>query len=687
MNDSVSGRTDTPEGSNGGDEGPSKPATLKDKQCQYCHQPFTSSSLGRHLDQYLFKKKPDGVHDVEEIRRLRSGITRRTARNSSTGRRESPDPSSSMTPNSAVKQTAAASSSIEQHGQLQLNGKPAKSGGYQVLLNQPTWHATGVMNDIPNTSHVSQLRVPAVSIDYGMRPSDKSGPETTRALELALREVLDNVKAAVTRTESRKSPFDFDLQTQTFPALCLQVLPAPPSLFSAHPFPSPTSFPLEPPGEELREVVQQSLLKQIQYWKSEQLAVAVSHSSQGPNNTGSPPPRDLQTIERSAQEHEEMTVRHLRLSLDHWRSLPRLSQQDMWRLEVMRAFAREKQKREDIEKQLARTQQEANQLRAQIDRLENCQWPREFAIFPPDMLPIPRDVSRQLTEDSTVNNIDASRWDYDNVVAKWKRVVMHDKSMGRAGSGVVTNIFADATSPAIANDNSHRRVSNNGNIRTSSQNHHGNIKPHSPQPSSVPITPDSPAQRYQTTNAQQQPVYQTRDPNRTDEPFRPPKRQRTGNNTRASKPSTQAESDTNRNANPDQSSSSGQHPSSRPAGYPATPSTAIADASSPVQTTKASPIGGTDKPYQHTRSGSGADLKERNSNNAGGSSGQERKFSVNGNGNGNNQAKNGNNTSGNGSGNAPGNSGSNADANTAGASAGHASNGLEMLMQAGAGAS
>src|SRR5881394_1778426 len=83
MDDANSARADTPEESGVGEshaEDLAKHPATKDKNCQYCHQRFTSSSLGRHLDQYLFKKKPDGIHDVEEIRRLRSAITRRTTR-------------------------------------------------------------------------------------------------------------------------------------------------------------------------------------------------------------------------------------------------------------------------------------------------------------------------------------------------------------------------------------------------------------------------------------------------------------------------------------------------------------------------------------------------------------------------------------------------------------------------------
>lgn len=55
----------------------------KDKHCPYCGQSFTSSSLGRHLDLYIKSKNPkapDGLHNVDEIRKLRGSITRRQPR-------------------------------------------------------------------------------------------------------------------------------------------------------------------------------------------------------------------------------------------------------------------------------------------------------------------------------------------------------------------------------------------------------------------------------------------------------------------------------------------------------------------------------------------------------------------------------------------------------------------------------
>ncbi|KAH1330539.1 hypothetical protein KXV58_007263 [Aspergillus fumigatus] len=424
---------DTPENSPGGGDdnqsqsaGQSKnPASVKDRKCQYCHQAFTSSSLGRHLDQYLFKKKPDGVHDVEEIRRIRSGITRRQARTSS-GKRDTPERAMGKGPS-------------EHFAGGEYGAKP-REGAIRMMFNTPTWHATGVINDIPNPGQTpegsrfatSQSRTGVIHLpDYASRGASAKDPDTMRALELALREVLDNIKAATSRMRPRLSPFDFDIQSETFPSLCLRLLPPPPSLFSTNPFPSPSSFPLKPPGVEHLDIVRQAIRAKIDQWQSDQL------STQSANNSPGRPPLglDANMISRSAQQHEDMSLRHLELAFKHWASLPPETRLEAWHLEITRAFAREVEKRKTLDEQLARVQQEANQLRAQVEKLGSCQWPREFALFPPDTLPLPPAVARELDAKESQISPGSPRWDYDSVVAKWKRVVMHDKSMGRVGVG------------------------------------------------------------------------------------------------------------------------------------------------------------------------------------------------------------------------------------------------------------
>ncbi|PYH90417.1 hypothetical protein BO71DRAFT_487148 [Aspergillus ellipticus CBS 707.79] len=454
MEEGASSRlTNTPEGSAGVDDNnPSSTAAknqaLKDRKCQYCHQPFTSSSLGRHLDQFLFKKKPDGIHDVEEIRRIRSGITRRQARTSS-GRRDSPE-----------RATGKGQPDSFSTGE---SGTKPRDGAYRMMFNTPTWHATGVINDIPNPSQsqdssAAQSRIaPAQSkvgpLSYPDRGTSSSS-DTMRALELALREVLDNIKAATSRMRPKLSPFEFDIQAQTFPSLCLQLLPPPQSLFATNPFPSPSSFPLQPPGVEHLDIVRQALRAKIDQWQLDQRSAESSSGSQpGRPNLG----LDPSMISRSAQQHEDLSLRHLELAFKHWVSLPSDAKRDTWQLEITRAFAREMEKRKLLDDQLARVQQEANQLRSQVERLGSCQWPREFAIFPPDTLPLPRDVARELDAKESQTNSLSARWDYDNVVAKWKRVVMHDKGMGRIGVGhAVQDDYRSTESKHRASEDSSR---------------------------------------------------------------------------------------------------------------------------------------------------------------------------------------------------------------------------------------
>src|ERR1700743_73218 len=79
----------------------------KDRNCPFCGQAFTSSSLGRHLDLYIKEKNPkppDGIHDVDAIRKLRGNITARHPRCSLGARRDNSTPGS--TPKPTVGKTA-----------------------------------------------------------------------------------------------------------------------------------------------------------------------------------------------------------------------------------------------------------------------------------------------------------------------------------------------------------------------------------------------------------------------------------------------------------------------------------------------------------------------------------------------------------------------------------------------------
>lgn len=197
------------------DSGTPKAGAPKDKNCPFCGQAFTSSSLGRHLDLYIKEKNPkpaDGIHDVDAIRKLRGGITRRQPRGSLGGRREASTPVG--TPRAhVVKDTPLPENEdfqspvLSKDNQLSVDSTMTYAPAFQ-----PTWEATGVMNDIPKRGSwesdaapeppkrpgmqrtVSKQAIQKAQFDVKQKLSDAM--DTARAAELALRELLSSWRAA-----------------------------------------------------------------------------------------------------------------------------------------------------------------------------------------------------------------------------------------------------------------------------------------------------------------------------------------------------------------------------------------------------------------------------------------------------------------------------------------------------------
>lgn len=177
---------------------PAKGPTAKDRRCDFCGQFFTSSSLGRHLDLYVKEKNPkppDGVHDVDEIRRMRGNITRRQARNSSAKRETSTPTVSKPSPMNNQR-----SPSI---GRGQIDGPHPE--GVRARFNAANWQATGVINGLPPTPRQGQVHVDmrrdssrrtSVKSDFVRRQAMMDDTDTGRAAELALRELLGSLRAA-----------------------------------------------------------------------------------------------------------------------------------------------------------------------------------------------------------------------------------------------------------------------------------------------------------------------------------------------------------------------------------------------------------------------------------------------------------------------------------------------------------
>lgn len=212
-----------------------KLGAAKDKNCPFCGQAFTSSSLGRHLDLYVKEKNPkppDGIHNVDAIRKMRSGITRRQPRGS-LARRDSTTNLAATPPASATKPSPSLDSNATRSARNAST--PARAQESPLVVDQhtfkyplqPTWETTGVILDLPTPTDGAGRSMPLnddISQDPhvgrsagqsahhhhqrngGSRASQKAqldarhrlsdALDTARAAELALRELLSSWRAA-----------------------------------------------------------------------------------------------------------------------------------------------------------------------------------------------------------------------------------------------------------------------------------------------------------------------------------------------------------------------------------------------------------------------------------------------------------------------------------------------------------
>lgn len=181
----------------------------KDKNCPYCGQAFTSSSLGRHLDLYIKEKNPkapDGIHNVDEIRKLRGSITRRHHKGN---RRASSDPAGSLSGSRRSPDVSDAESPAAKSPGMTTETQSAADLTKGLATFTAPWETTGVINNIPeaeagggsadavrraNTQRAHNRQMMKSSFDVKQKVQDAL--DRARASELALREILSSWRAA-----------------------------------------------------------------------------------------------------------------------------------------------------------------------------------------------------------------------------------------------------------------------------------------------------------------------------------------------------------------------------------------------------------------------------------------------------------------------------------------------------------
>ncbi|KAK3384202.1 hypothetical protein B0T24DRAFT_662566 [Lasiosphaeria ovina] len=446
----------------------STPKALKDKQCPFCQQPFTSSSLGRHLDLYIKEKNPkaaDGIHDVDIIRKLRGNITRRQAKASSLSRRGTsasvgtPTAASKRSPGSEYTESPMVKSPVS----LKESAPTSEAVGRQFPFNTP-WEATGVINDIlaardgeganagegegaSDAAAVPQQRTinrQAMKQQLDARHQLQDALDTARAAELALREVIGSFRAAKLQIDMDSVPFDFDPLALDFPALTIQCLEPPPTLFSSTQHPTSTSWSILPPGSQQYKALQKYFQDEFQKWRITCASAVTAANEDLPY----PPPVDafrpnakdeIRNAEKRAEVLEAKVFEHMESTYRVWDGLPQAQRENLWILELARSVGRKQKEIDRLNKVQHSLKQENAHIKSQIEHLNRLQQPREFKISPPttifvepeaidyvqDQLVIRKrgGVGLNLTDrHSDLNTI------ISNAIDRWKNVVVSTRS-------------------------------------------------------------------------------------------------------------------------------------------------------------------------------------------------------------------------------------------------------------------
>ncbi|PVH95047.1 hypothetical protein DM02DRAFT_645556 [Periconia macrospinosa] len=414
--------------------------TPKDKNCPFCGQAFTSSSLGRHLDLYIRPKNPkpsDGLHIVDEIRKIRGGITRRQVKGplkrergagGRSGASGSDRHSNTRTP--ANKRQSVVSISVsgdrsESPNDDDDDGQDENDDDLDVdndmdddsLLDLSVSKRRGGFRDINTGAHgkmpqVNRRLLQKADLDHRQRTSDEV--ETAKATELALRELLRSVKDANTKATS-SALFDFDPYTLNFPSLCLRVLPPPSTLFSPTPFPTSESWSINPPGQKqfdtLNKQVRERLLAHQRQRQINQAYPSGTHSNPPSGNTSPLPTPPL------FDPDPEKLFCHIADAYTHWMHQSEHTRQEYWQVEILRSYARANDLRREAEISLQHARRELEFYKSQRPGPELS--PVSFTFT----------LGTETVKELGKLGMDFRNWDYDRLIEKWKTVVRENKNL------------------------------------------------------------------------------------------------------------------------------------------------------------------------------------------------------------------------------------------------------------------
>ena len=170
-----------------------------------------------------------------------------------------------------------------------------------------------------------------------------------------------NLQRAAARIQ-RPGPFDYDVCSLNFPALCLKLLPTPPTLFSTTPSHSNTSWPIDPPAAHHLELIKTSIKKRLKAF----MQVCPPLGIRMCNSRAEVDAHIASAVDAEFVKYEE----HANCVHTQWQELSTEARAQVWHLEVMRALAKLMSDMSDMSMKYHRAQDQYESAQSELDRLK-----------------------------------------------------------------------------------------------------------------------------------------------------------------------------------------------------------------------------------------------------------------------------------------------------------------------------
>ena len=215
-----------------------------------------------------------------------------------------------------------------------------------------------------------------------------------------------------------QSPFDFNLFSLSFPAMCLRCLSTPPAISFGSRISKERSWSVDPPGSYHFDALGRWLDTKMRDWKIRRRALGLGRNIENENTDGH---EDQHTswsyFDPEAEDYETSCMQHLKARYNSWDELSRLQKQEEWHEECVKALTHEQDRHRDTRDRMERLERDVQSLQAELNA-QNSNEHRSMS------LPLSPRTALQTLKPSP----ESALWDYDALIAKWRTRIQRERS-------------------------------------------------------------------------------------------------------------------------------------------------------------------------------------------------------------------------------------------------------------------